>query len=349
MKIGLVCPYDMASYGGVQQLTEELARRLRALGDEVTVVGAGKAGFLGGSEADPAIVGVGRPFRIRANRSQVPLTLSPASWWRVRGALVGVDVLHVHEPLIPLVGWIALTVDKPLVATFHAAAPNWVRTIYHWAPLVGRRLRRSLITAVSQAAARALPKRWGEPTIVPNAIDTDSYDLPVGRVPRRVAFLGRDDPRKGLDVLLGAWPSVRQACSDAELVVIGAKRSDYLPGVTFLGPVTAEEKRRMLASSAVYVAPNTGGESFGIVVAEGMAAGCAVVVSDIPAFRAVIGDAGRIFPVGDTAALAGVVSDLLTNPEAASRFGAQARERVKRYDWANVVSTYRDLYGKAMR
>ena len=349
MRVGLVCPYDLGSPGGVQQLTEELAQQLRKQGDEVVVVGPGTDAFHGGPGSDATTVPAGRPFVVRANRSRVPLTLSPSSWWRVRRGLSGVDVVHLHEPLVPLVGWVTLMVGKPLVATFHADAPRWVRRVYRWAPLLERLLGRATLTAVSDAAAQAIPKSWGEVTIIPNAIDIASYDLPVGRVPRRVAFLGRDDPRKGLDVLLGAWPSIREACPDAELMVIGASRPDPPTGITFLGRVSSGEKKRMLASSAVYVAPNTGGESFGIAVAEGMAAGCAVVASDLAPFRSVIGDAGLTFPVGDQAALANVVIELLSNPDSASQLGTRARERVKRYDWADVASAYRDSYEKATK
>lgn len=348
MRVGLVCPYDMGSPGGVQQLIQELAEQLRGLGDEVVVVGPGRFAFHGGPEVQATMVPAGRPLVVRANRSRVPLTLSPTSWWRVRRALADVDVVHLHEPLLPLVGWITLTVKKPLVATFHADAPKWVRALYRWVPVVGGRLTRGIITAVSEAAAQALPRKWGELTVVPNAIQVTSYHLPVGRVPRRVAFLGRDDPRKGLDVLLAAWPSIRDACPDSELMVIGATRPDDMPGVTFQGQVSDGEKKRLLASSAVFVAPNTGGESFGIVVAEAMAAGCAVVASDLPAFLSVLGDTGRSFPVGDHFALAEIVIQLLSEPETARQLGTRARERAQRYDWASVVTAYRRLYEKAM-
>lgn len=343
MKVGLVCPYDLASAGGVQQLVRELADRLRRLGEDVTLVAAGEPG-----EGDDDTILVGRSSAVPANRSRAPVTLIPAAWSRVRRALAGVDVIHLHEPLVPLVGWAALGVDKPLVATFHADAPKWARTVYRWSPRVGARLRRSVTTAVSDVAAAAVPDRWGEVSIVPNAIDVASYDLPVARVERRVAFLGRDDPRKGLDILLGSWPAIRKACGEAELVVIGARRPGTVPGVTFHGPVPDRRKKELLASSAVLVAPNTGGESFGMVVAEGMAAGCAVVVSDLAAFRAVVGDAARTFPTGDGAALAGAVLEMLTEPEAAAELGARARARARHYDWAGVTSAYRARYEKAI-
>lgn len=348
MKIGLVCPYDLSQPGGVQQLTSELAGKLREQGDEVVLVSPGKMTYPTGPGRDLTTVPVGRPTFWRGNASIVPVTLSPLSWARTRRALAEVDVIHVHEPAVPLTGWFALTVSKPLVVTFHADPPRWVGPVYRWLPFFGARMRKAVLTAVSEPAARAVPPAWGDPDIIPNAIDVASYDLPVGRVAGRVAFLGRDEPRKGLDVLLEAWPWIRGQHQKAELVVIGVDREGISPGVRFLGRVSDAEKRRLLASSTVYVAPNTGGESFGIVVAEAMAAGCAVVASDIPAFRLVLGENGLLVPVGDMTALAEAVSGLLSDNAEAGRLGAAAREAVKRFDWPDVLDAYRDCYRRAL-
>lgn len=344
MRVGMVCPYDMGSPGGVQQMSSELAHQLRLLGEEVRIVGAGRYTFEGGPGHDDGTVPAGRPISLRGNRSRVPLTLSPTAWWKVHQVLSAVDLVHLHEPFIPLVGWAALATSKPTVVTFHADPPRWVRSLYRLAPLIGRRMRRARITAVSQAAARVIPPGWGEVTIVPNGIDAASFDLPVGRVARRVCFLGRDEPRKGLDILLRAWPRIRARHPDAELMVMGADRGPSPPGTTYLGRVSAGEKKRVLASSAILVAPNTGGESFGIVIAEGMAAGCAVVASDLEPFLEVMGDAGVSFPAGDVFALADLVTGLLEEPERARALGDAARARVHRYDWSEVAVAYRDVY-----
>lgn len=343
MKVGIVCPYDLASFGGVQQVTIELADELRRGGDEVVLVGAG-AHASHGPGHDGATVMAGRPFKVRANDSVVPLTLSPGSWRRARRALSDVDVIHVHEPLVPMLGWGALAIDKPMVATFHADPPAWVATAYRRAPLLGRRFRRLAITAVSQTAATALPARWGPVTIIPNGIDTASYQLPVGRVGRRVCFIGRDEPRKGLDALLQAWPLVRERVPHAELMVVGAERTEATDGVDYLGRVSSGEKKRVLASSLVYVAPNTGAESFGIVIAEGMAAGCAVVCSDLEAFRSVLGDAGIVVRVGDVERLAEAIISLLDDVETAEELGRRGLDQVKQFDWAEVGSAYRRVY-----
>ncbi|MGH8870527.1 MAG: glycosyltransferase family 4 protein [Acidimicrobiia bacterium] len=343
MNVGIVCPYDLSTPGGVQQITIELAAELRRAGDDVVVVGAG-AYASRGPEHEETTTMAGRPFKVRANDSVVPLTLSPMSWARVRGALADVDVVHVHEPLVPLVGWVAMTVEMPMVATFHADPPVWAAWAYKRAPLIGRRFRRAVLTAVSEAAARAIPPAWGAVTVIPNAIDTSSFLLPVGRVDRRVCFLGRDEPRKGLDVLLRAWPLIRERIPQAELKVMGADRAEAEPGVEYMGRVSSGEKKRILASSLVCVAPNTGGESFGIVIAEAMAAGCAVVCSDLPAFRAVLGDAGRLVPVGDVRRLAEEIVSLLGDPDGSRALGGRAADEVKRYDWSVVGAAYRGMY-----
>ena len=347
MKIGLVSPYDLSQPGGVQQLTTELARKLGEQGEEVVLVSPGKV-TPDSPGRDLVPVPVGRPTFWKGNDSIAPITLSPLSWARIRRALAGVDVIHVHEPAVPLTGWFALTVSKPLVATFHADPKAWVGTAYRWAPLFGARMRKSVLTAVSEPAARALPPAWGRPAIIPNAIDVPSYDVPVDRVAGRVAFLGRDEPRKGLDLLLEGWPRIREQHQHAELIVMGADREDDRPGVKFVGRVHDGEKRRLLASSAVYVAPNTGGESFGIVIAEAMAAGCAVVASDLPAFRLVLGDNGLLVPVGDVPTLVTAVNGLLDDEARATRLGTAAREAVKRFDWSNVLDAYRDCYRRAL-
>ncbi len=349
MRIGIVCPYDLASPGGVQQLTSELAAKLMETGDSPVLIGAGRSSYeYGGPGPDGFVVPAGRPVFLKANDSVVPFTLSPGSWRRVRRALADVDVVHIHEPLVPLVGWAALMTGKPLVATFHADPAAWVHRAYRLVPLLARKFRRAVVTAVSETAARALPATWGEATIIPNAIDVASYRVPVGRIPRRVAFLGRDDPRKGLDVLLQAWPSVVEMHPDAQLVVMGATRPSQTRAVDFVGRVSAGEKRRLLASSSILVAPNLGGESFGIVVAEAMAAGCAVVASELPAFVSVLGDSGRLVPPGDPAGIASAVNDLLSHPETIVSMSQRSGSAVQRFDWPVVLEGYRAAYRRAV-
>jgi phosphatidylinositol alpha-mannosyltransferase len=344
----VVCPYDLGEHGGVQHLCEELTSHLRSSGTDATLIGVGSTRRLGGPGTEDATVPVGRAFKIRANASNVPLTLSPLSWKRMREALEDVDVVHVHEPMMPLAGWAALNTGKPSVMTFHADAPAWARGLYAKAPFVAQRMRSSVLTAVSEAAKRSIPPGWGDVRVIPNAIDVAAYDLPVGRVNHRIAFLGRDDPRKGLDIALKAFGLVHKEHHQSELMVMGANRPEEIPGVRFLGRVTEGEKHRMLASSAIYVAPNTQGESFGIVLAEAMAAGCAVLASDLDAFRAVAGNSAVLFPVGDVAALAREMGRLLKDGEERTRLGEVGKEAVKAYDWSRVLGMYLEAYADAV-
>jgi len=348
MRVGIVCPYALDEPGGVQQVCHELSVRLRSSGVETVLVGAGSIRRAGGPGWSADTMPLGRTFKVRANRSTVPLTADPRSWRRLARALEDVDVVHVHEPLMPLLGWAALRSRQPMVATFHADAPNWARTAYRVAPIVGRRMRRAVLTAVSSTARRSVPQSWGDVRIIPNGINVDAYDVPTGRVARRIAFLGRDEPRKGLDIALDAFSRVRSNHPDAELMVMGADRGAEIDGVRFLGRVSEGEKHRTLKSSAIYLAPNTGGESFGIVAAEAMAAGCAIVASDLVAFREVLGDAGVFIPVGDAAALAREVSGLLEDVDRRDALGARAQAAVHKFDWSVVVDEYRQAYAAAI-
>lgn len=345
MRVALVCPYDLGAPGGVQHVVVELAARLAAGGDEAVVVAVGER-----RETDPPGAGpvlVGGPTVVRANGSRVPLTLDPRAPSRVRAALRRADVVHVHEPFVPLVGWAGLRSGRPTVATFHADPAGWTRALYRAAAPCGRRvLAGAVLTAVSPVAAGALP--WGGVTEIPNGLDTAAYRLPGRRDPGQVVFLGRDEPRKGLDDLVAAWPAVREGRPGARLVVLGAERTDGPPGVTFRGRVDEETKREVLAGSAVFVAPHRGGESFGIVLAEAMAAGCAVVASDLPAFRHVLAGAGRLVPPGDPAALASAVAGLLDDPAAGARLGDAGRRRAADFDWQVVVAGYRAAYRRAI-
>jgi len=338
MRIAVVCPYDLAAPGGVQQICAELVERLQASGEEAELIGPGE-GALGG-----------RIHRLSANRSTVPVSLDPRMGRRVRQALNGFDIVHIHEPFIPMVGWAALTAEAATVVTFHADPAGWTKSLYRLGAAMGRRaLRGAELTAVSPVALAALPSSWRPIELIPNAIDVSAYEMAVERHPNRVVFLGRDDPRKGLDVLLEAWPSVRSHHPDAELVVVGTRRSDPVEGVVFLGRVDEADKRTALASAGILAAPNRGGESFGIVVVEGMAAGCAVVASDLPAFSHVLGGEGVLVPPGDSPALARTIVGLLSDPARSTALGNRARRAAARFDWSEVVGRYRVAYESALR
>ena len=378
MKVGLVCPYDMGRPGGVQDQVVRLSRWLADAGHATTVVAPGSSDLPGFISAGPATV-------VRANGSAVPLALHPDAVERTVSALEGVDVIHVHEPLMPQVSLAVLRhAHQPLVGTFHADVSAAASLFYSVGrPLTGRWLRRlDVITAVSPIAAGVVDYTR-RVRIIPNGIDVDDY-APGRKVPESVVFLGRDDPRKGLPVLLDAWPVVRERHPRATLTVLGAQPPPRpVAGVTFAGRVSEPDKQATLGASWVYCAPNLSGESFGIVIAEAMAAGCAVVASGLPAFARVLRDGGVIggwgessrgrspyrqsgayggasepeqaihtsllVAPGDSQGLARAISTLLDQPGRVAALGVAARDAVRRFDGAIVAKQYVAAYEDAMR
>ncbi len=339
MKIGLVCPYDLDRFGGVQDLVRSLAGWLADAGHHVTVVGPG--------QGDGSFVGVGTTIVVPFNGSAAPVALGPGVAARVRAAIEGLDVVHVHEPLVPLVSVAARRSRAALVGTFHADPSTAMRRTYAVAAPAIRRLLRPFdaITAVSPVAASAIAP-VARAQLVPNGIDVKEFDANPGS-PNRIAFLGRDDPRKGLDVLLAAWPHVRSEVSEAELVVASAGRSGELDGVRFIGGVGPDERRSLLGGASIYCAPNLGGESFGIVLVQAMASQCAVVASALPAFAHVLGDAGVLVKPGDAEGLARALIDLLVDHDRRSDLQRASLQRVEQFDRAAVTDGYLAVYADA--
>ncbi len=340
MRIGLVCPYDLGRFGGVQDLVTGLASWLRDRGHEAWVVGPGE-----GTEAS---IGVGRSLVVSINGSAAPIALGPRVGARVRAALEGADVVHIHEPLVPAVSVAASRfAGAALIGTFHADPSPLVRRAYRLAAPALRRVVRRLdvVTAVSPVAEHAVAP-LGPVRRIPNGIDTAEFDPQPGK-PHRVAFLGRDDPRKGLDVLLAAWPIVRRTVPDAELVVAAGDRTGDVRGVVFVGGVGGDARRKLLSEAAVYCAPNLGGESFGIVLVQAMASQCAIVASALPAFAHVVADAGMLVKPGDANGLASALIALLTDGERRASLQAAALARVARFDRSAVTTAYLDAYEEA--
>lgn len=339
MKIAVICPYALSSVGGVQAHALELSRKLRAKGHEAFVVGPGNEP----SRRDFII-------RVPVNRSVAPISLSPGLSRRALEAIAGADVVHIHEPFVPLVSLTALLEARPpKVGTFHAA-PDWeIALVYRTGARLLRRLgcRLSAATAVSSVAASAAASIVRSVRIVPLAIEVDLYAPSLPRHPERVIFLGRDEPRKGLSVLLSAWPHVKKRRPEAELVVVGSTRSEKLPGVRYLGIVDEAAKRAELAQASILCAPNLGQESFGVILLEAMASGCAVVASRLPAFAEVLGGAALLVPPGDASALAASLSQLLSDGQRRRALERAGRERARQYDWEKVLPQYLEIYRQA--
>ena len=363
MRVALACPYALDAPGGVQVQVRELAERLRAGGHEVLVLGPARQPL-----RDPGFLAVGRPVRVRFNGSIAPICPDPASRRRVREALAAFapDLVHAHEPFVPSTGLYAtLEARVPVVGTFHAYLER-PRALAAFAPLlriVWRRLR--VRTAVSEAAAAAVRARFGEVRIVPNAVDVERFRAatPAGLPPgRRLLFVGRLEPRKGFEVAARAFAELAEEFPDLLLVVAGAgRRPEGLEGmegmrpetrgrVSMLGLVANDELPRFHAAADVFLAPARGGESFGVVLVEAMAAGLPVVASDIPGYREVVRDGveGLLVPPDDPAALAAAVRRLLRDPDLAGALAAAGRARAGDFSWDRVLPQVEDVYRQAI-
>ncbi|OFW66901.1 MAG: hypothetical protein A2Z12_01005 [Actinobacteria bacterium RBG_16_68_21] len=342
--MALVSPYAFDHPGGVQDQVTRLVGWLREEGHDAWAVAPGAGGPDGTRH-------VGRFHSIRANRSRAPIALDPRVVRRVRSAVADADVVHVHEPFMPMVSLAAiLAKTPPVVATFHADPGSVARGAYRLAGPVLRRAtsRVRVFTAVSAVAASAVAGRIRDVRIIPNGVDLDTGANDGGHEAHTVLFLGRDEPRKGLDVALEAWPRVRARVPDAVLRVAGTDRDQGPEGVEFLGRLAADAKQAELHRAAVLVTPNLGGESFGIVVVEGMASGCAVVASDLPAFRAVAGDAAHFVPPANPPALADAICALLSDAGAARRLARSGRRRAQMFGRRTVLGAYLAAYRDAV-
>ncbi|HEY0168633.1 MAG TPA: glycosyltransferase family 4 protein [Jatrophihabitans sp.] len=307
MRIGIVCPYLWDIPGGVQAHVRDLAETLIGLGHQVSVLAPGE-------EDSPSlpgyVVAAGKTVPIPYNGSVARLQFGLVSATRVRRWLRQgeFDVVHVHEPAPPSLSLLTvLLADAPLVATFHAASSR-SRFLTMFDSAVQALLERlSGRIAVSQAARKMIMEHLGsDAVVIPNGVSVSAYARaqPLPGYPRDpalggvIGFIGRyDEPRKGMSVLLAAMTELVSHRPGVRLLVAGRgqdqdfldKLPDSLRGsVVMLGMVSEQDKAALLRSVDVYVAPNTGGESFGIILLEALAAGAAIVASDLPAFRRVL-------------------------------------------------------------
>ena len=364
MKVGMVCPYSWDMPGGVQVHIRDLAEELMSRGHSVSVLAPADDE----TPVPPYVVSAGRAVPVHYNGSVARLTFGPLSASRVRRWLADgrFDVIHVHEPASPSLGLLAVWwADMPVVATFHQATPRSRAMSAAFGILQSAIEKVSARIAVSEEARTVVVQHLGgDPVVIPNGLYVDRF---TGVPPRpdwrgdggTLSFLGRlDEPRKGLPILLEAWPTIHRERPGIRLLVAGRgdveeiRRGippDCRDDVTFLGGVSDEDKVAMFASSDLYVAPHTGGESFGIVLAEAMAAGTPVLASELVAFRAVLdeGRLGALVPVGDADALAKSALDLLADPARLDQLRDAARAAVRRYDWSTVADEVLAVYEMA--
>lgn len=374
MKIGIVCPYSWDVPGGVQFHIRDLAEHLIRVGHDVSVLAPADDD----KPLPPYVVSAGRAVPVPYNGSVARLNFGFLSAARVRRWLQNgaFDVIHIHEPASPSLGLLSCwAAQGPIVATFHTSNPR-SRAMIAAYPILQPALEKiSARIAVSEYARRTLVEHLGgDAVVIPNGVDVDFFaraepkaewqsapegDADTGSGSGRagtIGFIGRiDEPRKGLPVLMKALPAILAEVPDARLLVAGrgdeeeavaALPPEMRSRVEFLGMVTDEDKARLLRSVDLYVAPNTGGESFGIILVEAMSAGAPVLASDLDAFAQVLdqGEAGELFANEDAEALAAAAVRLLADPERLAELRARGSKHVRRFDWSTVGADILAVY-----
>ena len=361
MRIGIVCPYSWDVPGGVQFHVRDLAEVLVGRGYDVSVLAPADDD----TPLPSYVVPAGRAVPVPYNGSVARVNFGPISAARVRRWLREgeFDVLHIHEPATPSLSVLACwAATGPIVATFHTANLR-SRAMLAAYPILEPALEKiSARIAVSEDARRTLVEHMGgDAVLIPNGVFVDRFARAEPQPAWRgdagtVGFIGRlDEDRKGLPTLLAAFGEVVAARPGVRLLVAGRGDvdevgEDLAPGVraavTFLGQVSEQDKARLLRTVDVYVAPNLGGESFGIILVEALAAGAPVLASDLDAFRRVLDDGrvGVLFPTGDVSALATALSGLLDDPARRAALRLAGSGWVRRYDWDTVVSDLVAVY-----
>jgi phosphatidyl-myo-inositol alpha-mannosyltransferase len=367
MKVGIVVPYSWSFWGGVQEHADHQARALQSLGIEAKIVmGHDPPGRLTkllhpkeGRHVRPPeyVIPVGRSVIVPANASLPNLILSPPAMLRMRRIFAEerFDVIHVHEPYAPILSAFALVVaDCPTVATFHAAGEK-----LGWYPM-GRRMwgiaveRADYRIAVSEAARRAAEAYAGGPIdVIPNGIFLpERFD--AGGRDGNVVFIGRNEKRKGLEVLLRAWPEVA-AKTSARLRVVGAdplsvrwlarRQALSLERVDLLGGLSEEELTAELEAASLLCAPALGGESFGMVLTRAFATATPAVASDIEGYAAVADESSAVLvPPGDPAAVARALVELLSDEPRRAALGVGARKVAEGYSWDRIARRLVEIY-----
>jgi phosphatidyl-myo-inositol alpha-mannosyltransferase len=367
MKVGIVVPYSWSFWGAVVEHAELQADALRRLGIDVRLVmGNDPPGSftralhprLGRHDAPPPeVIPIGRSVIVPANGTLPNIVLSPRSVWRMKRVLEReqFDLIHVHEPMTPTPGVASLAMARcPIVATFHASGElAWLKLGKHfWGFLTDRIDHRIAVSEPArESAARYFP---GDYELIPNGVLVPEEAEAGGRA-EQIVFVGRQEPRKGLQVLLRAWPEIRRR-TGARLRVVGADPLAVrllftrlrVPddGVDVLGFLSQDALTAELAAAKALVAPSLGGESFGMVLTRAFACATPVVASDISGYRGVMEpEAGRLVPPGEPLLLADAVVELLADEPTREQLGRAAREIAQeKYSWDGIAQRLAEIY-----
>jgi phosphatidyl-myo-inositol alpha-mannosyltransferase len=373
MKLALVSPYDFAYPGGVTEHVANLAEQFIARGHQVHIVAPSSD-----DEAEPSlsvsapIQRIGRVVSIPANGSVARITLSLRSYLQAKQLLQQeqFDLIHLHEPMMPA---LPLTVlrhsNSTNVGTFHAFR-NTPLAYFYGKPILRPFFRKLHGRIAVSSAARDFVGEYfpADYKVIPNGIDFERFNRRYQRLPQfadgrpTVLFVGRLEKRKGLKFLLRAWPNVLERQPHARLVVVGrgrplegyrrfaARQGWGTDDVVFAGYVPSEDLPRYYQSCDVFCAPNTGQESFGIVLLEAMAAGAPIVASDIPGYRDVVahGVQGLLVEPKNAGALADSICRLLGNPELRASMRHAGQYKAQSYDWPQVAGQVLDYYAEVL-
>jgi phosphatidylinositol alpha-mannosyltransferase len=366
MRIAMLSPYALTRPGGVQGQVIGLSKALRGLGLDVTVVGPAHPDTPFPASAGEHYV-IGRPTDVHSNGSVAPVALWPAPVLRAERFIRkgGFDVVHVHEPLAPCTAYGLVATDPvPMVGTYHRAGlSRWVLPLKPLVELVGRRME--IRVAVSDAARQTGEhSSGGQFEVLFNGVDMDRFESapPVrdDHDPPRptVLFLGRHEQRKGLGVLLDAFamverPAVLWVAGDGPASEVQHRRHPESDRVHWLGTLSDDEVAARLAGADVLCAPSLHGESFGMVLLEGMAAGCAVVASDLEGYRMAAAGHAALVPPDDKAALARALGVALADAvEGTGQSAPEARkaalEHARNWSMESLAERYVDVYERAI-
>ena len=363
LTIGIVCPYGWDTPGGVQNHVRDLAEYLIAAGHKVSVL----APVIDETKIPAYVTSAGKPIAIPYNGAVARVLFGPIAFARVRQWIAqgDFDILHLHEPAIPSISLLACwAAEGPMVGTFHAAAKRQ-KAIFAIGPILEPVIEKlSARIAVSEAARATLTEHLEtDAVVIPNGIYADRYrdGTPQEKWQgNTLGFIGRfEEPRKGLSVLVDALPIISRFAPDVRVFIAGPGDPDEViktidpqlrSRFTFLGKISEQDKANFLASISLYVAPNTGGESFGIILAEALAGGACVVASDIPAFDSLLGggEFGALFESENSTDLAKVIIDLLRDETKRKELASAGKKHAQVFDWDVVAEQIFSIYEMAI-